>query len=146
MLKRMKLKVLSSIQNLDEFGLADGDVEVTEESEICSYRTDGEMVSVSYKILTEGGAVSTSYRLAGDALTVTRSGAINSVMVFKTGETHSSVYEIPPFKFDMTVTAKRLAHNMTHLGGDIELLYEMNIGEAIKLCKMKITVCEENEA
>ena len=145
MLKRMKLNVSSSIQNLDEFGLADGDVEVSEESAICTYRMDGETVSVSYKTSTEGGTVSTAYRLFDNSLSVTRSGAINSVMVFKAGETHSSVYEIPPFKFDMTVTAKRLDHALSESGGKIDLLYEMNVGEAIKLCKMKISISEESK-
>ena len=144
MLKRMKLNVSSSIQNLDDFGLADGDVEVNNESALCTYRIDSETVSVSYKTITEGGAVNTSYRLTGDALTVTRSGAINSVIVFKTGETHSSIYEITPYKFDMTVTTKRLRHTVTAGGAEIDLLYEMNVGDAAKLCKMKITVYEEN--
>lgn len=145
LLKRMKISVSSSIQNLDDFGLADGDVEVSEESAVCTYRIDGETVSVSYKTSTEGGTVNTSYRLFADTLSVTRSGAINSVMVFKIGETHSSVYEIPPFKFDMTVTAKRLNHSLSGDGGKIDLLYEMNVGEAIKLCKMKISISEESK-
>jgi uncharacterized beta-barrel protein YwiB (DUF1934 family) len=141
----MKLAVYSSIQNLDEFGLAEGDTETSEESAICTYRSDGDTISVSYKTQTEGGTVNTSYRLFDNCLSVTRSGAINSVMIFENGKTHSSVYEIPPFKFDMTVTAKRLFHTLTDRGGDIDLLYEMNVGEAIKLCKMKISIAEESE-
>ena len=142
MLKKMKITVYSSIQNLDKFGLAEGDTETSEETSFCTYRSDGDIISVSYKTQTEGGEVNTSYRLCAGSLTVSRSGAINSLMIFCVGETHTSIYEIPPYKFDMAVTAKRLCSELNENGGEIDLLYEMNIGDADKLCRMKIKLSE----
>lgn len=142
MLKKMKLSIFSRIQNIDENGLPEGECERTDESSIATVRlADGE-ISISYKTLSEGAEIFTAYLLRGKELTVTRRGALNSTMVFSVGRTFNSVYEIPPYKFDMTVTAKRLSASVTEQGGNIDLLYEMTVGGASKLCRMDIRLTE----
>ena len=80
--------------------------------------------------------------MRGDRVTVSRRGAIRSVLVFEEGKSYGSIYEIPPYKFDMNVTTKRMKCSLTESGGVIDILYEMNLGGASKRARMKITAGE----
>ena len=71
---------------------------------------------------------------------VKRSGAIESDLYFKEGESHSSIYSVPPYKFDATGRARRIRTELNDCGGRIDLLYNMKIGGAEKSARMKIWI------
>lgn len=135
-----QIKIESRIENLDSSGLPDGEPEKT--VSLCDgflhYSEDGFLLT--YSESGESGEVDTDIYGSADSVTVKRRGAINSELVFKEGEKHKSLYEIPPYKFDAEVTAKRRRVDLTESGGTIDLLYYMKIGGAEKSARMKIWI------
>lgn len=142
MLKRIKLTIKSQIDNLDDYGLPDGDSEVNETSYNATMRISGEDISIAYKETDENGTVNCTVALLGSSVTVKRNGAIVSTMVFDKNEVYNTTYLIPPYKFDMEIKTKRLKSSFTESGGYIDILYDMTVGGASKKAQMKITAIE----
>ena len=67
-------------------------------------------------------------------------------MLFSVEKTHKSIYKVPPFSFDMTIETLRLTSTLSDMGGEINLLYRMTVGGAVRKTKMKITAETENDA
>lgn len=135
-IKEGRFSVRSRIEDLDENGLG------TEAEEICSESAGFLRAAEDEMLLTytegEGEAkVFSQVLIRGEAVTVNRRGASESTMVLKVGETHTSVYKVPPYAFDMEVEAKRIRNSMTLQGGRIDLFYLMTIGgqaRKVRLC------------
>ncbi len=140
MISRVKIKIESIIDNLDASGLADGESEknVTTVDGIYHYAGDG--ARISYKEENEGGKSESEILVFSDSVKVSRHGAIESVLYFKEGETHSSIYQIPPYRFDAEVRAKRVSVELSPIGGKINLVYNMKIGGAEKSAIMRIWI------
>ncbi len=138
----VKIKIESTIDNLDEAGLPDGDSEknLTEAEGFFRYSENG--ATLTYSESGEGGRAETEITVENGGVRVRRSGAIESDMYFKEGETSSSLYSVPPYKFDMSVFAKRVRVDLTKSGGRIDLLYNMRIGGAEKSARMKIWILQ----
>ena len=139
-IKEAKIKIESTIQNLDSVGLADGDPERTGTEGVGYYHFDKDKILITYCEDTEGGRVTSEIFVAGDAVRVKRSGAIESDMEIKEGFTDHSVYSIPPYKFDMEVVGKRVRSELSECGGRIDLRYSMKVGGAEKSAGMKIWI------
>ena len=140
MLKRVNLKIESVIDNLDSAGLPDGESERSVSEAIGSLRVCGEDVRITYKEKSEGGESESEIVCSGGGVTVRRRGAIESELYFKEGETHASIYQIPPYSFDAEVTAKRVTVELGPVGGRINLVYNMKIGGAEKSAIMRIWI------
>lgn len=140
MISRVKIKIESIIDNLDESGLADGESEksVTTVDGVYHYGNDG--ARVRYKEESEGAISESEILVFSDAVKVSRHGAIESVLYFKEGETHSSIYQIPPYRFDAEVSARRVTVELNPMGGRINLVYNMKIGGAEKSAIMRIWI------
>ena len=69
---------------------------------------------------------------------MTRSGDVQSELVFIEGATTASVYRVGPYAFDAEVVASRIRNAMTEDGGRIDIFYRMKIGGAEKSVRMKI--------
>lgn len=133
------IKITSIVEELDSAGLATSD-ERSEECAPCTVEKTGDTLSVSFTEVSEGGQASATVTLLDGCLTVHRCGAIESTLTFREGESYKTLYKIPPYAFDMTVTTKRLAVNMTEEGGEVSVLYLMSIGGADKRVRMRITL------
>lgn len=137
-IKEMKFKISSVIENLSLSGLAEGEAERTEINPDGFLKIgDGETV-ITYTENTEGGRVASDIIITEDAVRVVRRGAVVSDMVFSEGERHSSLYEVPPYSFDTEIFTKKIRNNMTRDGGRLDIFYTMKIGGAEKLVRMKI--------
>ena len=136
----VKIKIESMIENLDEAGLPIGDTERTA-SEANGYLryADGEVL-LTYCEENEGGRADSEIYYRNGIVKVVRHGAIESEMIFEEGVTHSSIYSLPPYKFDAAITAKRVRADIGCDGGKIDLLYNMKIGGAEKTTRMKIWI------
>ena len=97
---------------------------------------------LSYRESDENGTVSSSVTVRGGCVSVRREGAICSTMHFDTAEPFKTLYSIPPYKFDMEITTKRLDVSLSETGGKIDIMYRMDVGGAKKEARMKITVGE----
>ena len=139
-IKKAKIKIESTIENLNSAGLPEGDGEKTVTEADGTYRYNNGEAVVMYKENSEGGEISTRISLVSDTVSVKREGAIESLLFFKEGERNLSLYSIPPYKFDAEVYAKRVRVNLTADGGSIDLLYNMKIGGAEKSARMKIWI------
>ena len=140
MIINVKIKIESIIENLDSSGLIDGDAEKSVSEAMGIYRFyDGEAF-INFSEQTEGGKARTEIKCLGGTVTVRRDGAIESYMHFSEGESHHSVYTIAPYRFDATVTSKRVRIDLNSEGGEIDLVYNMTIGGADKNARMKIWI------
>ncbi len=143
--KNIKLNIHSHIDNLEEFGLSSGAPEINDSEHSALIRVSGNEIFVSYEESSEGGKVFCDIKVKSKTVTVSRMGAICSVLVFEEGKTYSGIYEIAPYKFDISVKTKRLKNSFTESGGSIDILYDMTVGGASKRCRMKITASEANK-
>lgn len=142
MISKVRVRIESSIENLDSCGLAEGDAEKSVSEVNGVYRFSDGNGSVSFTESTEGGECKTQVLCIGGGVTVRRSGAIESEMYFAEGESHSSVYAIPPYRFDVRVNALRVRVELNEAGGMINLIYNMKIGGADKSARMKIWILQ----
>ena len=145
MIIKVKIKIESTIENLDSTGLVDGDAEKTLTEANGTYRFGEGEAFLNFNEESEGGKIRTEITCLGNSVTVRRDGAIESRMHFSEGESHRSLYIIPPYQFESTVTAKRVRVNLTADGGEIDLVYRMNIGGADKNARMKIWILQASK-
>ena len=142
MAKTLNAKILvhSLIDEMENGRVLEGLPEVNDTEYDATMKIHENAISLSYKEVGEGGTVFYDVLCRKKQVTVSRTGAINSCMVFSEGEIRSSAYEIPPYRFDMTLKTKRLKNTLNESGGVIDILYEMQVGGADKRCRMKMTV------
>ena len=80
---------------------------------------DGGAVTVTYQEteLTGMEGTTTRFTIQGDSVVLTRTGSVNSQMVFQKGVRHSSLYETPYGALTVDVSTLRLAHRLGERGG-----------------------------
>ena len=137
--KKSKIKITSTVEELDDSGLADS-AERSENSLVGSLAAEDGVLTLSYKESTEGGEVFSRVVTDGRTVVVSRSGALSSEFVFDEKNEHSSIYSVGPYAFDALISTKRIRNSLTEDGGELTLLYEMTVGGAKKRVKMKIEV------
>ena len=139
-IKEANIKVRSKIEELDAAGFGMGSPEVNEIDVSGYYYYSEQSVRLTYTERGEGGEVNTEVLFSEGGVTVKRSGAIESEMHFFVGQEHSSVYSVPPYKFDMSVIPLRIKTELSLSGGEVDLYYNMNIGGAGKAVRMRIWI------
>ena len=135
-----RIRVSSTIENLDSYGLVEGEREETSGVYPGLYEYVGGRVRLEYDESGEGGNVKTVIGIDGVKMTVERHGAVESRFEFEEGRVHESVYSVVPYSFDATVKARRIRTECTEDGGRIDLLYNMRIGGQDKAVRMKIWI------
>lgn len=80
--------------------------------------------------LTGMAGVTTTFRAEEGKLTLMRTGALQSQMVFQLGKPHDSLYEMPFGALQITVCAQRLRWKLREDGGSVDLCYEIHIEHA----------------
>ena len=106
-----------------------------QEPEIIELITEGTMeyvdggwnLSYEESELTGLQGVTTTFRVDPEAVTLTRTGALNSQMVFRQGVSHDSLYEMEFGALMLTVKATRVFYDILPDGGSIDLVYEISI-------------------
>ena len=137
----VKLRICSQIDNLDDNGLTEGESEVTESTVHGIFNQKTRTLSYDERA-EDGSVVHCTVMENGSTVCVSRTGAVLADMIFEEGRTHASLYRIPPYSFDMQITAKRIRGELS-LGKDLILVYNMEIGGAKKACRMKIALSGE---
>ena len=130
-MEREKLPVLLSIRGEQYFDdidpdatelMTDGTLEVTE---------DGLVLSYEESELTGMEGTTTTFEVCGPRVTLTRSGAVNSQMVFEEGRQHTSLYETPFGELSVDSQTGRLRHNLTERGGIMEIQYSIAVEHTV---------------
>ena len=77
--------------------------------------------------LTGLEGVHTSFMLEQDCVTLTRTGQLNSQMVFKKGVTHDSLYQMDFGALLIRVCANKIQWSLSFEGGSVDLNYSIQI-------------------
>ena len=91
------------------------------------YRSNGWDISYEESDLTGLEGVTTTFRIEDGKIVLKRSGKLNSQMVFQEGLSHDSLYQMEFGALMMTVTGKKVAHDLTEAGGTVDLVYSIDI-------------------
>lgn len=77
--------------------------------------------------LTGMEGTTTTFELRGPRVFLTRSGKVNSQMVFEEGMQHTSLYETPMGELSVDIRTSLLRHNLTERGGLLEIKYSIAV-------------------
>ncbi len=123
----MKQAVMLSLRGQQDY--------LDQEPEIISLITEGTLEkvgdgwSVSYQEsdLTGLAGVMTTFLVQGDTVTLTRTGKLNSQMVFRLNERHESLYQMEFGALMISVCATAISWDISELGGIVDLRYNIEI-------------------
>ena len=126
-----KLPVLLSIRGEQYFDGIDPD-----ETELMTEGTmelaeDGIVLSYEESELTGMEGTTTTFEVKGSRVTLTRSGTVNSQMVFEEGRQHTSLYETPFGELSVDIQTSILKHNLSERGGLMEIKYSIAVEHTV---------------
>ena len=126
----MKQKVLLSLRGKQAYLDQEPDViELTTDGTM-EYTNDGWDISYEESDLTGLKGVTTTFRVEPQKIILTRTGPLNSQMVFQEGVFHDSLYQMEFGAMMITVCASKVEYNLTEAGGTIDLTYGIEIEQA----------------
>ena len=91
------------------------------------FRDGGWDISYQESELTGMAGVTTTFRVEPNVVTLKRTGALNSEMVFQKGVVHDSLYRMPFGALMLSVEATYLVYDIVSDGGMIDLSYKISI-------------------
>ena len=130
-IEREKLPVMLSIRGEQYFDGIDPDgTELMTEGTM--EVTDGGMV-LQYEEteLTGMAGTTTTFEITDKRVILTRSGTINSMMIFEEGRQHTSLYETPIGDLSVDIQTSVLRHNLTERGGIMDIKYSIAVDHTV---------------
>ena len=123
----MKTAVFLSIRGCQQY--ADQEPEIIElvTEGTMEFKNGGWDVSYEETELTGLAGVTTTFRVEPDKVTLKRTGALKSQMVFQQGVPHDSLYQMPFGTLMLTVNATSVFYDIMPDGGVIDLVYNITI-------------------
>ena len=123
----MKKTVMLSLRGQQDY--------LEQEPEIISLITEGTLEkigdgwSISYQEsgLTGLEGVTTTFLVEKDSVTLTRTGKLNSQMVFRLGQPHEALYQMEFGALMITVCATSICWDISEFGGVVDLCYDIAI-------------------
>ena len=142
----LEYKVHSVIEDLSPGGLPVGEPEISITSHSGFMKLSECGTLINYNEECEGGdRVFTEIEIFGESrVRLTRRGAINSEIIFG-DEDYKTLYTVGGYTFDMTVETKKIRSNLTKDGGELQLIYKMTVGGAVRQARMKITASKRRQ-
>lgn len=123
----MENKVLLSIRGRQSYGDQEPDtIELVTEGTL-EQVNDGWILRYEESDLTGMQGVITTFHVLGDKITLSRSGKLNSQMVFEMGSSHDCLYQMEFGVLMLTVCATKVETNITSEGGVIDLVYAIEV-------------------
>lgn len=126
----MKTPVMLSICGIQTYMDQDPDtIELVTEGVI---ECVGEGWEITYEesALTGLEGVTTSFLVEPQKITLTRTGKLNSQMIFQEGVPHNSLYQMEFGALMITVCAKRVEADLREDGGTVDLVYGIEIEQS----------------
>ncbi|MEY8386881.1 DUF1934 domain-containing protein [Oscillospiraceae bacterium 38-13] len=99
--------------------VTEGTLSVTREGEI--------RLSYEESELTGMEGTTTVFTVQGPRVILSRTGRVNSQMVFEEGKQHTSLYETPFGELAIDIQTSRLRHSLTERGGLLDLQYSISV-------------------
>jgi len=91
---------------------------------------DGWELRYEESSLTGLEGVTTTFRIEPKRVTLTRTGKLNSQMVFEEGTVHESLYQVEFGALMISVCATQVKWDLTEQGGTIDLVYAIEIEQS----------------
>ena len=126
-----KLPVLLSIRGEQYFDDIDPDATELMTEGTMALTEDGIVLSYEESELTGMEGTTTTFEIKGPRVTLTRSGAVNSQMVFEEGRQHTSLYETPFGELSVDIQTSELKHNLSERGGLMEIKYSIAVEHTV---------------
>ena len=102
--------------------MTEGTMALTEEGMTLSYQETS---------LTGMEGTTTTFEVCGPRVILTRSGTVNSQMVFQEGRQHTSLYETPFGELSVDIQTSVLKHNLTERDGLMEIKYSIAVEHTV---------------
>ena len=126
----MKKKVMLSIRGRQTY--------LDQEPDVIELVTEGTMENVAgvctlcyeESDLTGLAGVTTTFRMEPGKITLTRTGKLNSEMVFQEGVFHNSLYQMEFGALMITVCASKIRADLSTKGGVVDLVYGIEIEQS----------------
>ena len=123
----MKKTVVLAIQGRQNYPDQEPEVIELVTEGTMEFRSGGWDITYEESALTGLDGVTTTFRVEPGTVTLTRTGNLNSRMVFKQGISHDSLYQMPFGALMLTVKATSVFFDILPDGGVIDLSYEISI-------------------
>ena len=123
----MKRTVVLSIQGTQRYEDQEPEVIELVTEGTMEFRDGGWDISYEESALTGLEGVTTTFRVEPGTVILTRTGKLNSQMIFRQGESHDSLYQMEFGTLMLTVEAKFLYFDIVSDGGTIDLTYGISI-------------------
>ena len=123
----MMQKVMLSLQGRQAYLDQEPDVIELMTEGTMEFRDGGWDICYQESALTGMEGVTTTFRVESTGITLTRTGRLNSKMVFREGVPYDSLYEMEFGALMITVCAKRIMVQLDSTGGMIDLIYDIDI-------------------
>ena len=81
--------------------------------------------------LTGMEGTTTTFEVRGNRVILTRTGKVNSQMVFEEGVQHTSLYELPFGELTVDIQTSSLKHNLSERGGIMEIRYSIAVEHTV---------------
>jgi uncharacterized beta-barrel protein YwiB (DUF1934 family) len=92
---------------------------------------DGLLLSYEETELTGMAGTTTTFEVHDKKVILTRSGKLNSQMIFEEGRQHTSLYETPFGELPVDIQTSKLLHNLTERGGLMEIKYSIAVAHSV---------------
>ena len=123
----MKREVILSIQGRQRYEDQEPEVIELVTAGTMEFRDGGWDICYQETELTGLAGVTTTFRVEPGKVTLTRTGKLNSQMVFREDQSHDSLYRMDFGALLMTVRANSVFFDIVPDGGVIDLIYEIEI-------------------
>ena len=136
---KLSITVNSVIDNLSECGLPEGDPEINIFTTDATLTVSERVMKLAFKEQSDSGEITSTIFVTDSDVRLYKRGAIEADMHFIEGESQKTIYRIGPYAFDMEIATKKIRSSLSASGGELALIYAMNVGGQDKNVRMKIT-------
>lgn len=130
-IEQEKLPVLLSIRGEQYFDDIDPDATELMTEGTMTLTEDGMVLSYRETELTGMEGTTTTFEVKGPQVILTRSGAVNSQMIFEEGRRHTSLYETPYGELTVDIQTSALRHTLSQRGGVLEIRYSIAVEHTV---------------
>ena len=81
--------------------------------------------------LTGMEGTTTTFLVKGEQVVLTRTGTVNSQMIFEEGKQHTSLYETPFGELPIDIQTSSLRHNLSERGGVMDIKYAIAVDHTV---------------
>ena len=123
----MRTPVILSIQGRQTYAGQEPEVIRLDTEGFMEFRNGGWDITYEESELTGLSGVTTTFRVEPEKVTLLRTGALSSTMVFQEGVAHDSLYRMEFGTLMISVKATRVLFDLVEDGGSIDLVYSIVI-------------------